>query len=287
MIPRSFEYYRADSISSALAAIQKHGDHAKLILGGHSLLPMMKLRLAAPELLIDINELTELRGVTISPTSVRIGAATTHAEIEHNRDLAAAVPLLPLVASVIADPAVRNRGTLGGSLAHADPSADWPSAMLALGATIEVRGPRGARRVPATDFFLGLFHTALEPDEILVGVDIPVCPKHRCAYRKFRHPASGYAVVAAAVVLEMEAGGQTVRSGSIGITGYADHAFRATAAESLIRGLKRNAQTSLDQVAQTVFQGVEPLEDRFADADYRLQIGTTMVRRALTVSLSD
>jgi len=158
--------------------------------------------------------------------------------------------------------------------------------MLALGASIEILGARGTRRVSADDFFLGFFQTAVEPDEILVAVEIPACPRHRCAYRKFRHPASGYAVVACAVVLEMEPDGQSVRSGRIGITGYADHAFRAASVEPLLKGLKRKSSAGIDAAANEVFKGAHALEDRFADEDYRLQIGTTMVRRALADALN-
>jgi len=165
-----------------------------------------------------------LHGVAVGADEVTIGAATTHATLEHHAALAEVLPLIPLVAHQIADPTVRNRGTLGGSLAHADPSADWPAAMLALDARIDVTGATGSRSIAAAEFFEGLFTTALRPSELIVAVRIPVPRSVRAAYRKFRHPASGYAVVGVAVVLRYERG--ACSGGQIAVTGLADCAFR-------------------------------------------------------------
>ena len=283
MIPSTFDYLRPNSLPEALAALSRHADAAKLMAGGHSLLPMMKLRLAAPQLVIDINELSELQGVTVGADHVRIGAATTHATLEHHAELAAALPLMPQVAHQIADATVRNRGTIGGSLAHADPSADWPAAMLAQDAVLELSGPRGSRQVAAADFFKGLFETALLPDELIVAVRVPVVAGTGTAYRKFRHPASGYAVVGIAVVLEFERG-NCIR-GRIAATGFADHAFRATRAEGALVGYAGQADRT-EQLLDLAFEGVTPLEDRFADAEYRLQLARTMLRRALADATS-
>ncbi|WP_316233458.1 xanthine dehydrogenase family protein subunit M [Bradyrhizobium sp. SZCCHNPS2010] len=278
MIPAAFGYVRPCSLSEALAQLVESGEGAKLISGGHSLLPMMKLRLAAPATLIDIAGLAELQGVTVGENEVVIGAATTHAQLEHHAEVAKALPLIPAVAHLIADPIVRNRGTLGGSLAHADPSADWPAAMLALDAKIDVIGAKGARSIPADAFFKGLFETDLALDEILVRVRIPVIPGRRVAYRKFRHPASGYAVVGVAVVVDFQA--ERCAGGRIAVTGFADHAFRASSAEAALAGYAGQPDQA-ERLLDLAFTGTIPLEDRFADADYRTQLGRTMLRRAL------
>ncbi|WP_280155798.1 xanthine dehydrogenase family protein subunit M [Piscinibacter sp. XHJ-5] len=278
MIPSAFDYVRPDSLSDALALLARHRDAAKPMSGGHSLLPMMKLRLAAPDLVVDVNELGELHGITVGRNEVVVGAATTHATLEHHPEVAAALPLMPVVACQIADATVRNRGTLGGSLAHADPSADWPAAMLAQNAVFEVAGSSGSRSIAARDFFKGLFETALQPGELIVAVRIPVAANTRVAYRKFRHPASGYAVVGVAVVLDYDKG--RCGGGCIAITGFADHAFRAERAEAELS--KHVGEPShIERLLDLAFDGVAPIEDRFADAEYRLQLARTMLRRAL------
>lgn len=283
MIPSAFEYIRPGNLSEALAQLAQAGDGAKLMSGGHSLLPMMKLRLAAPATLIDIAQLPELQGITIGASEIVIGAATTHAQLEHHAELAEALPLLETMAGLIADPTVRNRGTIGGSLAHADPSADWPAAMLALDATIDVVGLHDQRSIPAASFFKGLFETGLRPDEIVVRVRIPVVAHRRGAYRKFRHPASGYAVVGVAVVLGYEA--NRCIGGRVAVTGFSDHAFRAEAAEAALAGYAGQPEQT-DRLMNLAFVGVVPLEDNFADADYRKQLGRTLLRRALADVIS-
>ncbi|HEX7913719.1 MAG TPA: xanthine dehydrogenase family protein subunit M [Paraburkholderia sp.] len=283
MIPRAFEYVRPDSLSEAIRLLVGGGEEAKLLSGGHSLLPMMKLRLASPGTLIDVSELADLRGITIDANEVVIGAATTHAELEHHVELNRVLPMFATVGHQIADPTVRNRGTLGGSLAHADPSADWPAAMLALEAKLDVIGAKGARSIAADSFFKGLFETDLEPDEIIVRVRVPVVVDRRVAYRKFRHPASGYAVAGVAVVLAQQAGQCT--GGRIAVTGFADHAYRAKHAEEALAGYAgQPAQT--EHLLDLAFSGVIPLEDRFADANYRIQLGRTLLRRALADAMS-
>jgi carbon-monoxide dehydrogenase medium subunit len=278
MIPGAFDYVRPTTLRAALAALTQHGAGAKLIAGGHSLLPMMKLRFAQPEVLLDVNELSELQGIDIGATEVAIGAATTHAVLEHDARIAAALPLIARVAPQIADPTVRNRGTLGGAIAHSDPSADWPAAMLALDAVIDLAGPDGERSVAAEDFFKGLFETELGAEELLVRVRLPLRQGTRASYRKFRQPASGYAVVGVAVVLHMQ--GEHCTGGRIAVTGYAEHAFRAKAAESMLAGHDGQPER-IERIVEGAFEGVTPLEDPFADAPYRLQLGRTMLRRAL------
>lgn len=282
MIPNAFDYVRPPRLVDALASLQALGDGAKLMAGGHSLLPMMKLRMAAPETVVDISDLVELQGVSVGKAEVVIGAATTHATLEHHPQVAEVLPLLPAVAHQIADPTVRNRGTIGGSLAHADPSADWPGTMLALNASFEIVGPNGTRSVAADDFFKGLFETDLQPNEIIVAVRIPVVANTRAAYRKFRHPSSGYAVAAAAVVLRFDSG--TCSGGRIALNGIGDHAFRAVGAETLLKGYSGQADRT-EELLDAAFDGVAVLEDRFADKEYRTQLGRTMLRRALAEAL--
>jgi carbon-monoxide dehydrogenase medium subunit len=239
---------------------------------------MMKLRFATPDMLIDVNELSELKGISVGESEVAIGAATTHATLEHHGQIAASLPLITLMAPLIADATVRNRGTLGGAIVHSDPTADWPAAMLALDAVFDLAGPDGERSIAAEDFFKGLFENDLGPEEILVRARIPLQNDARASYRKFRHPASGYAVVGVAVVLHMR--DARCIGGRIAVTGFADHAFRAKAAEAALVGYNGQPQQS-DRIVEQAFEDVVPLEDRFADAEYRLQLGRTMLRRAL------
>lgn len=278
MLPNTFQYLRPGTLNEAVDALHRLGQGAKMVAGGHSLLPSMKLRLAAPHTLIDIGHLPELRGIRVQGPEMVIGACTTHATIEHDAELAELVPLLPRVASQIADPTVRNRGTLGGSLANGDPSADWPAAVLAAGATIDVIGRHGNRSIAADAFFTGLFETDLAPDELIVSVRFPVSRLARVAYRKFRHPASGYAVVGVAVQLETERA--VCKGGRLAVTGLTDHARRLPAAEVLLPGYHLDSKSTEDILA-AAFEGIQPLEDSFADGAYRLQLARTMLKRAL------
>ncbi|MFM0162302.1 FAD binding domain-containing protein [Paraburkholderia sediminicola] len=279
MIPYPVDYVRATSVAHALAMLAGDSE-AKLLAGGHSLIPIMKLRLASTPLLIDIGRLPELRGIEIHSDHIAIGAATTHAELGDHLRLSELSPLIRIAADVIADPTVRNRGTLGGSLVNADPSADWPAVMLALDARMEVRGVNGTREVPADAFFVGLMSSAVRQDEILTRILIPLPGPDRVAYRKFRHPASGYAVAAAAVALRYA--GNSCTGGTIGMTGVAETAFRAHAAEAeLSRGFTGSAE-DIARLVETAFDGVTPLEDGFADGAYRMQLAKVMLSRALT-----
>jgi aerobic carbon-monoxide dehydrogenase medium subunit len=278
MIPYDFEYVRPTTVADAVALLSNHPD-AKLLAGGHSLLPIMKLRLARPSMLIDITHVPELRRIEVNDDSVIIGAGLTHAELEADSRLQDSIPLFGKVAEVIADPAVRNRGTIGGSLVNADPSADWPAAMLALEAEMEIVGPTGNRRVPATNFFEGVMASAVQPEELLTRIVVPVLTESVCGYRKFRHPASGYAVAAAAVVLRYD--GERCIGGRIGITGVADAPFNAQAAETLLGTGFEGRLEQIREIAAVAVDGVVALEDGFADSSYRLQLARTMVERAL------
>ncbi|QBR01368.1 FAD binding domain-containing protein [Paraburkholderia pallida] len=278
MIPYAVDYVRATSVAHALAALASDPD-ARLLAGGHSLIPLMKLRLTGVSRLVDIGALPELRGIEIHPDHIAIGAATTHAELGSHAGLAEHLPLIALAAGVIADPTVRNRGTLGGSLVHADPSADWPAVMLALDARMEVTGSAGVRVVPADAFFVGLMASVVQQDELLTRIVIPLPGPDRVAYRKFRHPASGYAVAAAAVALRYA--GNRCTGGMIGVTGVAETAFRAYAAEAeLERGFTGSAEEIL-RIVEAAFADVTPLEDGFADGAYRTQLAKVMLGRAL------
>ena len=206
MIPASFDYVRASSLAQAIGLLQNDPDGSKLVAGGHTLIPTLKLRLASPALLIDIRGIDELKGIEIGD-HVRIGALTTHAELLASKPLREVLPIFHQAANLIADPQVRNRGTIGGSLANADPAADWPAVVVALNGELELAGPTGRRRVAAKDFFVDIMTTVLGPGEVLVAIHIPrPDPGAQFRYRKIRHPASGYAVVGVAVALSLHDG---------------------------------------------------------------------------------
>ena len=226
MIPAAVGYVRADSAEAAVAALSEHGDEAKLLAGGQSLIPLMKLRLARPSVLVDLGRADELRGISVDGDSVSIGALTSHSTLEHSADLAEACPLLAHVASQVGDPAVRHRGTLGGSLAHADPASDLPAAVLALGGTLVATGPGGSREIAATDFFTGFLESALAVDEVLTEVRVPVSTGGWC-YQKFNRRAQDWAIVGV-VVAEGGAGVGLVNMGQIPL--------RASAVEAALAG---------------------------------------------------
>jgi aerobic carbon-monoxide dehydrogenase medium subunit len=279
MISAAFDYVRASSLAQAIDLLRDDPDGTKLLAGGHTLLPALKLRLASPELLIDIGGIAELKGIEISETGIRIGALTTHTELFASEPLYGELPIFRQAASLIADPQVRNRGTIGGSLANADPAADWPAVVVALQAEIEIVGPNGLRRVAARDFFIDIFSTLLEPDEILVSVHIPR-PRTgmRFIYRKIRHPASGFAVVGIAVGVRLREG--AVDEISIGVTGAANRAFAGQRASDFLIG-KKLSQDSIDQAAKLLSETTECLSDRYASAEYRANLIRIETRRAL------
>jgi carbon-monoxide dehydrogenase medium subunit len=279
MIPSSFDYVRATSLSQAIRLLQSDPDGSKLVAGGHTLIPTLKLRLASPALLIDIGGIDELKGIEIGPDRIRIGALMTHAELLASETLFAALPIFRQAAGLIADSQVRNRGTIGGSLANADPAADWPAVVIALNAELEIAGPKGSRRVAANDFFVDIFTTALEADEVLAAIHVPLRgPGKQFRYRKIRHPASGFAVVGVAVVISLR--DSIVSEAAIGITGAAGRAFAANAAATRLIG-KRLTRQNIETVALLAGDQVECLSDRYASADYRKHLIKTEVARAL------
>ncbi len=277
MYPSPFEYHRASSVDDALALLAKYPDDSKLIAGGHSLLPVMKLRFANPSHLIDIRRVQELAGVREADGAVLIGATTTHAAVASA--LGIRVPMLAEAAGHIGDAQVRNMGTIGGSLAHADPAADLPAVVLALGAALRAVGRRGARTIPADQFFTGMFTSALAPDELLVEVRVPLPPARTGgAYEKYADPASGYAVVGVAAVVTLGGDG-SVRQTSVGLTGLATHATRLAAVEQALTG-KAATPELIEAAAARAADGLE-LRDT-ADAAYKANLAAVYTRRALT-----
>ena len=285
MIPGEFEYRKASSVQEAVSLLQENQE-AKILAGGHSLIPMMKLRLATPPMLIDIGGIEELRGIRQADGGVAIGAMTTHAAVEESQELKQTFPIMYEAAHVIGDPMVRNVGTFGGSLAHADPAGDWPAIVLALGATMTVVGPSGERQIAADDFFVDLLTSALEPGEVLTEVTIPA-PQGRTgmSYQKFSHPASGYAVVGVAAVVTLDASGNC-QDCRVAITGAGPKATRATETENMLRGQAINADT-IAQAAERAGDGMDFLGDIFASAEYRGHLVKVFTRRALTRALEN
>lgn len=279
MIPASFDYIRATSLAQAIGLLGDDPDGTKLVAGGHTLIPTLKLRLASPTRLVDIRGIDDLKGIEISNDQIRIGALTTHAELLTSEPLHQALPLFRLTANLIADPQVRNRGTIGGSLANADPSADWPAVVVALNAELELAGPQGRRRVAARDFFVDIMTTALAPEELLVAVHIvPPAPGTQFRYRKIRHPASGYAVVGVAFTLGLT--DTIVSDAAIGITGATGHAFAAEAAAAAVIGQPLTPET-IEAAATRASERTECLSDHYASADYRRHLVKTEVARGL------
>ena len=265
MIPAPFDYVAAESAGHALELLASHGDDAKVLAGGHSLLPMMKLRLAAPQLLIDISGVTELAGVTVDGDELVIGATTRHADLAGSELVRTEAPLLAHAASLVGDPQIRHRGTIGGSLAHADPAADLPMALVALGGSVELRGPAGTRLVAADDFFTGFFETSLEPGELLTAVRVPRRQGVPWGYQKFVRRANDWAIVGVAAI-----------AGRIALANMGPTPIRASAAEQALAG-----GASAAQAAELAAVGTSPGEDIHADRGYREHLARVLTRRAL------
>lgn len=280
MIPTAFEYVDPETVEAALASLDP-GSGAKPLSGGQSLLPVLKLRLAAPGRLVDLRRIDALRRIDVAADRIAIGAMTTHAMIEDSAALRGACPLLPEVASAIGDRQVRNRGTIGGSLAHADPAADWPAAVLALDGEIIAAGPGGARRViRARDYFRGLMTTALRPGELVVEVGLRPPGPGGVAYQKVRQNASGFAMAGVAVVLEYGAD-RVVTRAAVGVTGVSEHAYRAEAVERALTG-KPAQEMLIAEAALKVAEGApDALSDLHASAEYRVHLARVHCCRAL------
>ena len=274
MIPAAFNYFRPQSVEEALGLLAQHGEDAKVLAGGHSLIPAMKLRLAQPKAIIDLGRVSGLDYVRERNGGIAIGAMTTHAGIEGSALLLAKSPLLPEVASQIGDVQVRNRGTIGGSLVHADPAADYPAAILALEAEMEIAGPTGRRVVKASDFFVEMMQSAVRPDEILIEIRVPATGKS-VAYETFAQRASGFAIAGVAAVVD-----QPRKTVAVGVTGAATKAFRATAVEEMLRGQSLTPDL-IRMAADKADEGVETLNDIHASAQFRANLIRVNTQRAL------
>ena len=274
MIPAEFDYVAPQSLDEVLAALREGGEDAKLLAGGHSLLPLMKLRLAAPSLLVDLRLVPGLSGVQRENGSWRIGAMTTHTAVAGG-----GLGLLSSVASTIADPQVRNRGTLGGSLAHGDPASDQPAIMLITGATMTVRGEAGQREVAAADFFHDYLTTAVGDGEVLTEVHVPALDGYGYGYRKFNRRQEDWAMVAASALVKRGADGscEDVR---VGLTHMASTPLRATAVEEALRGQPLTPE-SIAAAAEHAADGTEPPADLNASEDYKRHLARVLTRRAL------
>jgi aerobic carbon-monoxide dehydrogenase medium subunit len=278
VIPSAFAYFAPTTVAEAIALLQEHGDEAKLLAGGHSLLPAMKLRLAAPGVIIDIGKIKELSGVVVNG-NINIGALTTYHSIETSADLKQACPILPESVALIGDIQVRNRGTIGGSLAHADPAADPPAVMLALDAQIRVEGPNGARSIGAGDFFVDMLTTALEPEEIITSITLnKLVAGEGASYVKFPHPASRYAIVGAAAYVKMEGG--KINACRIGITGAGPKAERQQEAEQAMLGSDGSSE-AIAAAAEKAGAAMDVLGDIHAGEEYRKAMIKVYTRRAL------
>lgn len=284
MIPSSFDYIAAKSLDEALSLLAKHKDDAKILAGGHSLLPAMKLRLMQPKVLIDLGRIKDLSYIKEEGGKVRIGAMTTHFQVETSDVLRRSCPLLPETATHLGDMQVRNKGTIGGSLAHSDPAADWPAAILALDAEIVATSAKGDRVIKAADFFVEMLTTALQPGEILREIRVSGSKgKAAQAYVKVRHPASGFAVVGVAVNLAIDGG--KCQSAGVGITGVSPKAYRAAKVEGALKGGALDAKT-LAAAATHAADGVDINSDLYASAEYRKQLAAVYTRRALEMAVS-
>jgi len=285
MIPAPFDYQAPATLEEALSLLASDLDGAKILAGGHSLIPAMKLRLAQPQLLVDIARIKSLAYIREDGDKILIGATTTHYQLESSDLLKNICPLLPDCALNIGDVQVRNKGTIGGSVAHSDPAGDWPAAVLALGAELVLVGPNGERTEKAEDFFVDLFTTSLLPGEILREIRIQKpSGRYGQAYQKVPHPATGYAVVGIAVHLVLNDDGSCKAAG-IGVTGVSTKAYRAQAVETALAGTNLD-DNALAAAVTHVCDGVNALSDLYASSDYRSHLAQVHTRRAIQAAKS-
>ncbi len=269
MIPAAFDLVRAESAEEAVSLLGEHGEDAKLLAGGHSLLPLMKLRLATPSVLVDIGRVRDLSSIREEGDELAVGALTRHRHLETSVVLATHAPVLRHVAGKVGDPQVRHRGTIGGSLAHGDPASDLPAAVLALGGSLVVQGPAGRRTIAATDFFTGFLETALRPDELLVEIRVPKVTGAGWSFQKFNRRAMDWAIVGVVAVHNGTTGVALVNMGATPL--------RATAVEAAVRG-----GSSAAEAAELAAEGTEPPGDLNASPEFRQHLARVLVRRALT-----
>ena len=281
MIPLAFDYEVAESVDHAIELLGQHGEDAKLLAGGHSLLPIMKLRLAAPSVLIDLGRLTELKYVRDEGDTIAVGAMTRHCDLERNSVLQEQCGLLAFTAGLVGDPQVRHRGTIGGSIAHGDPASDLPSTLLALDAELTARGAGGERTIPAGEFFQDYLQTALEPGEVLTEIRVPKLGGAGWSYQKFNHRAQDWATVGVAAVVEKSDG--SIGSARIALTNMGATPLRASAVEGALSG------TTLDGIAEAAAsadEGTNPASDIAASAEYRRHLARVLTRRAVEEAMN-
>ena len=283
MFAADFEYRKAGSIAEAVQLLSDNPG-AKLLAGGHSLIPLMRFRLARPEVIIDIGGIANLRGITVSGDTINIGALTTHAEIAASADVQRSNGLLAEAAGGIGDPAVRNRGTIGGNLAHADPASDWATVLTALGASVSAQGPSGSRTIAVADLVEDAFTTALGEDELITTVSVPVlAANQRAEYAKMAHPASFYAVVGGAVVVTMD--GDRCTAASVAVGGLTPRPVKASAVEQALSGTTLTMASIADATARLSDDlsaaGVDIIGDVYASADFRAGVAPVEVKHAL------
>ena len=285
MIPAAFEYAAPKTLEEALRLVERHGDEAKILAGGHSLLPLIKLRLAQPRYVIDIGGLRNMSYIREENGQIAIGALTTHADVESSGLLRSKCRLLVETASSIGDMQVRNRGTIGGSLAHADPAADYPASILALDAEMIAASTAGTRTISAAEFFVDMLTTSMRPGEILSQIRIaPLAPRTGTAYEKMHQPASGFAIVGVAARVTLAKDGK-IEDLAVGVTGVGPKAFRASGVEAALRG-KKASDNLITDASRKAAEGVEALSDLHASAEYRLQMTVVHARRALAKAVA-
>jgi carbon-monoxide dehydrogenase medium subunit len=283
MIPPRFGYSRPSTVDEAIHILAEDPE-AKILAGGHSLIPLLKLRLAEPSQLVDIGRIPGLSSIREEDGQIAIGALTTHYQAESSELLRTALPLLPLTASHVGDVQVRNRGTVGGSIAHADPAGDLGAAAVALNATMVAQGPKGRRDIPASEFFVDMLTSALEPDELLVEIRFPKARGSLGArYEKFNQRAIDWAIVGVAVQLVLD--GDTIQDLGIGLTAVGSTPVRATAVEATLRGQKWSAEL-VRSASERASEGLDPPSDHHASAEYRLHLARVLTRRALEAAAS-
>ncbi|TMD48080.1 MAG: xanthine dehydrogenase family protein subunit M [Chloroflexi bacterium] len=279
MIPASFDYVVPRTLQEAVAELVQHGQEAKVLAGGHSLIPLMKLRLSTPSFLVDIGRIENLNYIREDDGHIVIGALTTHHDIELSELLKQKLPLLTSAASQIGDPQVRNRGTIGGASAHADPNGDFPACLLALDAEFTVVGPKGERSIAAKDFFVDTFTSSLEPNEILREIRIATPPPgSRGTYLKFSRRSQDWAIVA--VAAQVRVTGHEVTQVAVGLTGMGSRPLRASGVEQALRG-KAGHDDELRQAAERAAEGTDPPQDLNGSPDYRHHLARVLTRRAL------
>ena len=284
MIPSKFDYLAPTTLAEAVSALADAGEDAKVIAGGQSLMPVLRLRLNSPSALVDLGKIAELRGVREDGDAIVVGAMTTHHDVMTDPLVVQHAALLSDAEQTVADPQIRHRGTFGGSLAPADPAGDLSSVAVALDATMTVVGPGGQREVPAAEFFTDIFTTALEPDEILASIRIPKHTGWAAHYEKFHRIAQSWSIIAVAVTLEVDDAGGTIRDAAVGLTNMGAVPIRARAVEQALVGQRADADV-IRAAAEHAAEGTDPMSDPNADSEYRTHLAKVLTRRAVVAAV--